>query len=139
MLSTISSLVAAFIAAMLTFSPPRLSPLQRARAVQWQAWAAARTDRPVTRADAVAATLDRDPITPVGSAPDPEPPLSDHPPITPAIAGQADEVVSFTEAAARLGISPATARRYAAPSSGRLIRLGDGVTLASLEACAATR
>lgn len=58
-------------------------------------------------------------------------------PITPAQAP--DDVVSLGDAATRLGVSVATVRRYCAPSSGRLIRQGDGVTRASLEAAAATR
>ncbi|WP_026239699.1 helix-turn-helix domain-containing protein [Parafrankia discariae] len=59
---------------------------------------------------------------------------------TPITPGQApDDAVSITAAATRLGVSVATIRRYCAPSSGRLIRVGSGVTRASLEALAATR
>ncbi|WP_261555534.1 hypothetical protein [Frankia tisae] len=47
-----------------------------------------------------------------------------------------DIAVSFADAAARLGLSISTVRRYAAPSSGRLRRLGTGVSLASVEALA---
>lgn len=48
-----------------------------------------------------------------------------------------DSAVSFAEAAERLGVTVGTVRRYAAPSSGKLRRLGTGVTLASVESLAA--
>ncbi|WP_205446814.1 hypothetical protein [Candidatus Frankia alpina] len=48
-----------------------------------------------------------------------------------------DSVVSFADAAARLGLSIGTVRRYCAPSSGKLRRVGTGVSLASVEALAA--
>ncbi|CAI7978872.1 conserved hypothetical protein [Frankia sp. Hr75.2] len=50
-----------------------------------------------------------------------------------------DAPVTFAAAADRLGVSVATAKRYAAPSSGKLARLGDGISRVSLEAMAATR
>lgn len=43
-----------------------------------------------------------------------------------------DMVVSFATAAARLGVSESSARRYAAPSLGKLRRVGVGVSLASV-------
>ncbi|WP_261554206.1 hypothetical protein [Frankia tisae] len=48
-----------------------------------------------------------------------------------------DSVVSFADAAARLRLSIGTVRRYCAPSSGKLRRVGTGVSLASVEALAA--
>lgn len=45
-----------------------------------------------------------------------------------------DSAVSFVEAARMTGLTVGTVRRYAAPSSGKLRRLGTGVSLASVEA-----
>ncbi|WP_261565462.1 hypothetical protein [Frankia gtarii] len=50
-----------------------------------------------------------------------------------------DVAVTFAEAAERLKLSVATVRRYSAPSSGKLVRLGTGVSLASLVALEAGR
>ncbi len=47
-----------------------------------------------------------------------------------------DSVVSFADAAARLGLSVGTVRRYCAPSSGKLRRVDTGVSLASVDALA---
>ncbi|MCM3921717.1 hypothetical protein ND748_08575 [Frankia sp. AiPs1] len=47
-----------------------------------------------------------------------------------------DIAVSFADAAARLGLSIGTVRRYCAPSSGKLLRVGIGVSLASVDALA---
>ncbi|EIV92950.1 hypothetical protein FraQA3DRAFT_2623 [Frankia sp. QA3] len=47
-----------------------------------------------------------------------------------------DSAVSFADAAARLGLSTGTVHRYCAPSSGKLRRVGTGVSLASVEALA---
>lgn len=138
--STLSSL-AVFVAALLaTLAPPRLSPLQRARVIVRLAHRLG-SGEPVTRADILdELTAPPAPVVPAGgitvTAAEPEPVTPDRPLIAHATAGQADEIVSFADAAVRLGVSLSTAKRYAAPSSGRLIRLGSGVSSASLEALA---
>lgn len=47
--------------------------------------------------------------------------------------------LTITQAAARLGVSEATVRRYLAPSAGRLVRLRTGVDEASVTAYATRR
>ncbi|WP_041253574.1 hypothetical protein [Frankia sp. EAN1pec] len=125
--------VVAFIATMLLTLTRRISPTERARVVIRHAHLAG-SGLPVTRADVIAdlATLDGRgfPDGKPAVTPDPEPPLPDPAP---------DDIVTLDVAAARLSVSVATIRRYCAPSSGRLIRAGSGVTRASLEAVAATR
>jgi hypothetical protein len=44
-----------------------------------------------------------------------------------------DAAVAVAVAAVRLGVAPATVRRYLAPSSGKLARLGSGVCPKSLD------
>ncbi len=128
----------------------RLTPTQRA-AVVIELARRLGEGRPVSRADVVRdlygaftlAPARTDPDSVVTLAPPPaplaplfvEPPAldngQDHDDVPP------DAVVSFVEAAARLGLSVATVRRYAAPSSGKLVRLGAGVSLASVASMAA--
>lgn len=48
-----------------------------------------------------------------------------------------DEEVTIPDAAARLGLKAQSVRRYLAPSSGKLRRLGAGVSLRSIERLAA--
>ncbi len=86
---------------------------------------AAPAAEPVISAPAPMAVVFLEPVTPDGQSVTPD--------------GTPDSVVGFAEAAARLGLSVATARRYAAPSSGKLVRLGTGVSLASLVALEAGR
>lgn len=139
MLSTLPSLIAAVIAAVLTLTPPRLTPTQRARVVIRHAHLAG-TGMPVTRADVLDELLAETMPPPSLPVADPEPSPSDQGRITPPTPGQsADDVVSLDAAATLLGVSISTIRRYMAPSSGRLTRSGDGVTRASLEAMAAQR
>jgi hypothetical protein len=141
-----------------TARPPALTPTQRA-AVRVRLAHRLGDGLPVTRAQVLAelrltpapavspdrtinvdiVNVDR-PAGPAcqGATPAPavvfvEPVTPDRPAVTP------DAVVSFAAAASRLGVSVATARRYAAPSSGKLTRAGDGVTLASVEALAGAR
>jgi hypothetical protein len=58
-------------------------------------------------------------------------------PSTPAVKlTTPDTAVGLADAAARLGVSVNTVKRYLAPSSGKLRRLGDGVSLASLQVLA---
>lgn len=45
-----------------------------------------------------------------------------------------DEVVSYAAVAATLGVTLGTVRAYCAPSRGKLVRLRDGVSRASLDA-----
>ncbi len=66
-----------------------------------------------------------------------EPVIPDEQPISPD--PTPDVAVSFAAAAARLGLSVGTVRRYAAPSSDKLVRLGDGISSASVERLAAAR
>ena len=51
-------------------------------------------------------------------------------PIVPAV----DQAVTIAEAAATLGVSERTVRRYLSPSSGKLVRLAAGVSERSVEA-----
>ncbi len=133
--------------------PAPLTPTRRA-AVRIALAHALGDGRPVTRAQIISdlfppavahpvpagVTLTEEPATPLPApnavvflapvTPDEEPVRDDATP---------NAVVSFVDAAARLGLSAATARRYAAPSSGKLVRLGTGVSLASLVALEAGR
>ncbi|ONH61297.1 hypothetical protein CcI49_06825 [Frankia sp. CcI49] len=106
----------------------RLTPTERARVIQRQAQQLG-DGAPVSRAQVLAELR----AGGAGSAGDG--PVS--PPVTPDAAP--DAVVSFAAAAAELRVSVATVRRYAAPSSGKLVRLGDGVSAASLGALAGAR
>lgn len=106
----------------------RLTPTERARVRQRLAQRLGE-GAPVSRAQ-VLAELRAGGAGPAGD-------VRVSPSVTPDAAP--DEVVTFAAAAARLGVSVATAKRYAAPSSGKLVRLGDGVSRAGLEALAATR
>ncbi|SQD96265.1 conserved hypothetical protein [Parafrankia sp. Ea1.12] len=134
MLSTIPSLAVAVIAAALSvLTPPRLTPTERARLVIRHAYRAG-TGEPVTRADVLDELLAERPPSPMTGT---ELRSSVSPDVTPD--PTPDAPVTFAAAAVRLGVSVATAKRYAAPSSGKLVRQGDGVTRASLEAVAATR
>lgn len=89
------------------------------------------TDAPVSSPDA---TLTAEPVTPVPVlavaflAPDI---------VTPDAVP--DEVVSWVDAAEMVGVSVATCKRYAAPSSGKLTRVDDGVSLMSVRALSAPR
>ncbi len=137
-----------------TTRPPDrpLSPTQRA-AVRVALAHALGAGRPVTREQviaelfpaaatpapasatpaAISVELLPDPATvdvPGVPTPDPDPVASDPTP---------DVAVSFAEAAERLGLSIATVRRYSAPSSGRLTRLGTGVSRASITSLEASR
>jgi hypothetical protein len=70
------------------------------------------------------------PAEPAPAAPTPAPPLRlVHP----------DRALTLAEAAARLGATEATVRRYLAPSAGRLARLDGGVSAASVTAYEARR
>ncbi len=112
--------------------------------------------RPATRADIIrdlfgAPTVATNGITPTDVAVTLAPPLAPVfvAPVVPDHQGDdvvrrdapvdqaPDSVVSFADAAARLGLSIGTVRRYCAPSSGKLRRVGTGVSLASVEALAA--
>ena len=115
---------------------PRLTQRQRA-AVRLALASAAGDGLPTTREQVVAELFGapataRDAITVelVATTPTTTPGV----PVTPA-----DGAVSLADAAARLGLTVKTVRRYLAPSSGKLARLGDGVSLASVEAVAAAR
>ncbi|CAI7975466.1 conserved exported hypothetical protein [Frankia sp. Hr75.2] len=112
---------------------PRLSPTQRARVVIRHAFLAG-SGVPITRADVIDELLaERAPSLVTGT----ELRSSVSPDVTPD--PTPDAPVTFAAAAVRLGVSVATAKRYAAPSSGKLVRQGDGVSRVSLEAMAATR
>jgi hypothetical protein len=108
-------------------SPCRpLTPRQRSQVRQ--ALASAIGDGRAATRDQVAAELFGGPTEPV--TPDPTP---DAPVTTP------DTEVSIPVAAARLGLAEKTVRRYLAPSSGKLARLGGGVSHASVERFEASR
>ncbi|KQC39238.1 hypothetical protein [Frankia sp. ACN1ag] len=133
--------------------PATLTPTQRA-AVRIALAHALGAGRPITRAQIISdlfppavahpvpagVTPAEEPVTPL-SVPNAvvflAPVTPDEEPVTPD--ATMDEVVSFMDAAVRLGLSVATTRRYAAPSSGKLVRLGTGVSRASLVALEAGR
>ncbi len=130
----------------------RLTPTQRAAVVIEQARRLGE-GRPVSRADVVRVlfgqpdvALDRTESGPVVTLAPPLAlvPLFVQPPVTDGHQDhggedEPDTVASFADAARRLGLAVATARRYAAPSAGKLVRLGTGVSLASVERLAASR
>lgn len=113
----------------------RLTASQRAAVMIRLAYEAGRGGPPVSRADLIAQMF---PVADPGAdksatsinvgqvhedgGPDPAPVL---PP---------DVEISYAAAAERLGVAVATIKRYARPSSGRLVRMGDGVSAASVEA-----
>ncbi|CAI7981145.1 conserved hypothetical protein [Frankia sp. Hr75.2] len=51
----------------------------------------------------------------------------------------APDVVSYADVAAALGVTLGTVRAYCAPSRGKLVRLRDGVSRASLDRLTASR
>ncbi len=117
----------------------RLTPTQRAALMIRLAYESGRGGPPVSRADLIARMFPA-PV-PAQSAPatsinvhqahedggsDPAPVLPPGPP--------PDVEVSYADAAARLGVAVSTIKRYIRPSSGRLVRMGDGVSAASVEA-----
>lgn len=114
----------------------RLTATQRARVRQALA-SALGTGRPATRADVIAELFDS--LATIGTTCISVTLIASRPeaPVIPD--ATADTVVSFADAAARLGLTADTIRRYAAPSSGKLCRLGSGVSLASVTALMARR
>ncbi|EIV90823.1 hypothetical protein FraQA3DRAFT_0229 [Frankia sp. QA3] len=127
----------------------RLTPTQRAAVMIRLAYEAGRGGPPVSRADLIDRmfpTPDPPPDIPAtginirqadeggGSDPAPAPP-----PDLPADSRTrpGDVEITFAAAAERLGVTVATVKRYARPSSGRLVRMGDGVSSASVEDLAA--
>lgn len=157
MLSTLSSAVGAVRAAVaaalvavlyltgggvlaVQAAPPRLTPTMRARVRQTLARRLG-DGQAVTRAEVLAELY---------PPPPPAAPVAVPAPVgfsvalvptqpRPVPAPRPDRAVSVSEAAGRLGYSEATIRRYLTPSSGKLVRLGDGVSLASVEALAGAR
>lgn len=65
------------------------------------------------------------------------PPAEPRPATSADVVVTPDEEVTVPDAAARLGVAQKTVRRYLAPSSGKLSRLGNGISLRSVEALAA--
>ncbi len=122
--------------------PATLTPTQRA-AVRVALAHALGDGRPVTRAQIITdllppvAVLVPPVVTPTCISVEllPDPATVDVPAPDPT----PDVAVSFGEAAGYLGLSVSTIRRYSAPSSGRLVRLHTGVSLASVEALAGAR
>ncbi len=123
----------------------RLTPTQRAAVVMRLAYETGRGGPPMSRADLVARMFPTPDATPDrlmtssndGQAYAVEDGTSAPIPGADRPAPAPDVEITFAAAAARLGVAVATVKRYVRPSSGRLVRMGDGVSLASVEALAA--